>query len=160
MRRRPLTLVAALGACTLLLALPAAAPAAKRFSGESEQGRGVKLRIGDDRLVQRLEIKWRARCNSGKNVTSEVRFPGGFFVESTKNRFEGRGPYRASASGGFRLRVQATVTGRRTIKPGGDDPETWKGTLRTKTVVRKNGKVVDRCTSRKIDWKVERGGGR
>ena len=61
-------------ALLVIAALPADAMADIRFRGTSGQGRLVTLRTGDDGLVQRFAIRWRAPC----------RRPGFFFKTGTQ----------------------------------------------------------------------------
>jgi hypothetical protein len=145
MRRGVLTGVVLLG----LLAGPAQADV--RFTGKSGQGRTVNLRTGDDGLVQRFAISWRADCrrpgyvfDSGTQTT-----PASPFEVSTRNRWVDVGGYRERLSGQRRAVYRARTAGRRV------SDRRWRGIFRITVRVFRRGRQVDRCHLR-TRWRVLR----
>ncbi len=44
------------------------------------------------------------------------------------------------------------LAGRRTFDPANPAAESWSGTLRANVVVRRRGRIIDRCRLRQINW--------
>lgn len=132
---------------------PAEAAAVKQFRGKTDQNRTIKLTIGDDNLLQSASVNWfTRRCSQpGSRFQHRTAFklP---FDESTPDLFRDAGPFTVADSGGIRSRVRITLTGRRVVDPAEPAAESWKGTLRATVVVRRRGKVIDRCTRRTLRW--------
>ena len=151
MRRSSAVLGAGLVAAAL--AVPSDAAAVKRFEGKTQQGRTVKLTIGDDGLLQSARINWVTKACSLSG--SRFQHLTGFrppFDSTTADAFTDAGSFTEPDKGGFRSRVTVTFSGSRAVDPANPAAETWSGTFSAKVVVRKRGKVVDRCTRKSITW--------
>ena len=149
--RTPLLLTtAALGAA---LVAPSNAAAVKNFEGKTQQNRTVELTIGDDNLLQSLRINWiTRRCAlSGsrfQNIT-RLRPP---LDESTPDAWRDVGAYTVRDRGRIRSRVRITMAGQRTFDPANPGAEAWNGTIAARVVVRRRGRVIDRCRLRQMTW--------
>jgi hypothetical protein len=124
----------------------AAVADARSWRGETEQGRSVSVRTGDDGQVLRVRVSWRARCARGR-YTSRTVFERPFDVAEPAE-FEDSGSYRVSVRGGYRARhtvfVRGTLAGDR-----------WSGTFRVRTRVLRDGRLVDRCRLKRVTWTAE-----
>lgn len=150
--RTPVLLTIA--ALSVALVAPSNAAAVKNFRGKTQQGRTIKLTIGDDGLLQTLNINWiTRRCRHSRarfQHRTTFRPP---FDTSTPDAFSDAGAFTDIQSGGIRSRVNITLGGQRTqLDPADPATERWKGTLKASVVVRRRGKVIDRCTLRQITW--------
>jgi hypothetical protein len=133
-----------------LLAFPAVAAADIRFQGESSQGRQVLVVAEDDGVPKRARIAWRADCRRpGFRVLESTTFRTPFEL-STRRRFRDNGSYRLRAPNGYRLTLTPTISGRKVA------PRRWAGRFRASVVVRRAGRVRDRCSVRGIRWSVVR----
>lgn len=132
-------------AVAMVLSLTAVADA-RTWRGETEQGRGISVRTGDDGEVQRVRVSWKARCQKG-SYTSLTVFVRPFDVSET-TVFEDAGTYRSDVQGGYRARHRVFVRG--TLA---DDR--WTGTFRVRTRVTKGGRFVDRCRLAGVRWTAE-----
>ena len=142
---RPLV-VTALSAL-LFAAVPAVAEA-KNYKGRTSQGRVITLRTGADGIINRASIGWRARC--GGNIVFNART--GFrppFDSATPDAFTDAGTYRTRARNGERSRITATFIGTR--NPATDR---WSGTFAVDVMVSKRGKLIDRCTLKRLKWRA------
>ena len=137
------------------LAAPADAFAEKAFRGKTEQDRTITLTIGDDGLLETLRVNWiTRRCDrSGARFQSFTGFRAPF-DRATPDLFEDAGAYTVRDSGGIRSRVRIVIAGRRTYDPADPAAERWKGTLRASVVVRRSGRIIDRCRLREIEWRA------
>jgi hypothetical protein len=141
--------LAALLVLFAVMAFPAQAAADIRFRGESGQDRLVTLRTGDDGIVERWGIRWRARCERPRFV----------FVSGTKNlppldastreRFADADTYRERLRNGARAVFNARVAGNRVSE------RRWRGIFRVRVRVLRGGRVIDRCYLR-TRWRVLR----
>jgi hypothetical protein len=134
----------------LFVALPAPASAAtKRFRGETAQSRMVRVVVGKSGRVQRMVISWRAddcrrRGSSVRNVT--VLRPRR--RRASADAFAVAGSYRVRDRGGIRIRIRVSARGTRTFDPASPAAERWSGTFRSRSTVRRRGRVIDRCRLR------------
>jgi hypothetical protein len=128
-----------------LLAVPAVASAA-RWKGKTDQGRVVTVRTGADGVVNRVFVRWKARCREVTRTGRTVfRVP---LDQAGTTAFADAGTSRSSLGGGVRSRDTVSVRG----SLGGDGR--WRGTFRFRSVLRKDGRVVDRCRVREIGWRA------
>ena len=153
MRLRMTFATTAAVALTAAAVVPATATADKRFRGKTQQGRTVTMTTGDDNVLKILRINWLTRrcALSGsrfQHITS-FRPP---FDSATPDAFEDAGSFRVADRGGIRSRVTIALTGQRRPDPANQATETWSGTLRANVVVRRRGRVIDRCRLRQITW--------
>ncbi len=139
-----------LAAAILSAVLPATASAAKkRFRGETAQSRMVRVVVHESGRVQRMDITWRA---------NDCRRRGTFVRNSTILRppprrasadaFTVAGSYRVRDKGGIRIRIRVSARGTRTFDPANPLTEQWSGTFRSRSTVRRRGRVIDRCRLR------------
>jgi hypothetical protein len=137
-------------AAAMLLVGPAGAFADVRFEGRTSQGRPVAVVAGDDGTPKRARIRWRSVCRSGLRgiTTTGFRRP---LDLSTRRRFRDSGTYSVREPTGARATITATISGR---KAG---PRRWVGRFRAVTVVRRGGRVRDRCSVRGLRWRALRG---
>ena len=150
MRTRILIVTAAVA---VGLIAPSQAAAVKNFSGKTSQNRTIKLTVGDDNLLQTLNVNWitrRCRKSSARFQHRTVFRPP--FDNSTPDAFDDAGAFTDRDQGGIRSRVSITLTGRRTFDPANPAAEKWDGTLKANVVVRRRGRVIDRCVLRQITW--------
>ena len=139
------------------LAAPAAAqeppdePVERRtYRGETSQDRPVAVRTDTDGLVERVRISWAATaCRRGRyyrTTTVDTR-P---FDRVTPTRLRDEYDYVERSAGGIRATVTATLVAR---LEGSGARERWTGTFRTRVVVRRDGRRVDTCrTRRAVRW--------
>jgi hypothetical protein len=136
------------GACaaaTGLLLAPVADAATWR--GKTRQGRPAVVRTGADGVVNRVKIKYRARCNDGKGLRSGVVFLPPLDMATT-TAFEDGGVFRFRIPGGERGRGRTSVNG------GLRSSGRWTGNFRIKVRVTKNGRYVATCRTGRIGWKA------
>jgi hypothetical protein len=142
-RLAPLAAVAGLAA----MAGPAAADI--RFEGRTSQGRQALVVAEDDGVPKRGVINWHARCRRGGRVVLGTVFRRPLDL-TTSRRIRDVGSYRTPRyPGGVRLTVRARVSGRRV------GPRRWIGRFGARAVVRRRGRVVNRCAVR-VRWRVAR----
>jgi hypothetical protein len=145
--------IAALGsicAAGLLGAFAGPAVADVRFEGRTSQGAFALLVAEDDGVPKRGFLRWRADCRRpgfGVRTSTTFRRP---LDLATRRRLRDVGTYRVRDRGGERLTVTARVAGRRV------GPRRWAGTFRARVVVRRAGRVIDRCGVRGVRWRVRR----
>jgi hypothetical protein len=147
-RRRVLAGVVLLG---LMSGGVETAQADTRFTGKSGQGRTVHLRTGDDGLVLRFSISWRADCrrpgyvfDSGTQTT-----PASPFEVSTPDRFVDVGGYRERLPGRTLAVYRARTVGKRVSE------RRWKGIFRIRVRAYRRDRLIDRCYLR-TRWRVRR----
>ena len=136
----------------LLVALvPADALADIPFRGKSGQGRLVTLRTGDDGLLLRFAIDWRAPCRRpGFQFTNRSAFRPSF-DSVTRDRFVDAGPIRGPIGNGLRAVAQVRTVGNRVSE------SRWRGIFRASVRVLRGGRLIDRCYKR-TRWRVVRQG--
>jgi hypothetical protein len=132
-------------ALAMVLSLAAAAEA-RTWRGETEQGRSVSVRTGDDGEVEQVRVNWKARCEKG-TYRSRTIFDRPFDV-SERTAFEDAGTVRVNVGDGYRARHRVYVRG--TL-----DDDRWTGTFRVRTRVTKDGRFVDRCRLEGVSWTAE-----
>jgi hypothetical protein len=149
-------LPAAAATAALLLAAPSAAGAAT-FEGRTTQDRPVTVETGPDGLVTLVRVSWRAACDrKGARFTERTDF-GQPLAESTIDAVRDAGRYTLRRKGGWRFRISVAMTGRRTLADAADPAsELWGGTISASVVVRRRGRVYDRCRMRPKAWTTTR----
>jgi hypothetical protein len=147
--RRKLT-ITAMCVATAAALLAASAPAdAAYWKGKTRQGRTVTVRTGADGLVKRVRIWWRTRCNAG-SLTGGTAFVRPIDrVEPTA--FEDGGTSQSRVEGGIRSTDTAFIQGRLRA-----DGRRWRGTFHLRSVLRRRGRVIDRCRVGKVRWSARR----
>jgi hypothetical protein len=137
--------VAGCAASAVLAAVPAPADA-ELWKGKTTQGRPASVRTGADTIVNRVRIRWKARCQGSTRTGQTVFTPP---LDSAGARaFADAGTSRFNLGGGVRSRDTVSVNG--TL---GDDGR-WRGRFRMRSVLRRNGEVVDRCGVGPIRWRA------
>lgn len=135
-----------------LAALPASAAADKRFEGETAQGRTVILRTSDDDVLESLRINWKVKpCRNGGRVQDFTAFrPPSDAAEP--EAFSVARAFTIAQDRGIRTRVRLSAEGRHVLAPARPAAERWRGTLKGTMVVRRRGRVIERCTLRRLSW--------
>jgi hypothetical protein len=146
--RTKLTIAAACAVSAAVLAGPAEADA-KLWKGKTEQGRLASVRTGDDGLVIRIRIRWRARCGDGTTLTGGTTFAPPFDRSETRG-FEDGGVYTARVTGGLRSNNTAFVRG--TLARNGP----WRGRFHVRSVITRRGETVTRCRLGRTSWTARR----
>jgi hypothetical protein len=133
----------------LMALAPADALADTLYIGKSGQGKGARVRTGDDGRVERFAIKWVADCrrpgfvfNSGTQTT-----PASPFEVHTRERFADIGGYRQRLGGGRRAVYDARTVGTRVSE------RRWRGIFRVRIRVLRGSRLIDRCYLR-TRWRV------
>jgi hypothetical protein len=144
--RRLAPLAAMLG----LAAVAGPAAADVRFEGETSQGRRIVVVVDDGGVPKRAKIGWRARCRpSGSRPIASTGFRRPLDVNG-RRRFVDAGSYRVRFRNGERVRFTVRITGRKV------GPRRWTGRFRVHAVVRRGGRVRDRCFARGVRWAAVR----
>jgi hypothetical protein len=146
--RSKLVAAAICAALAALLTAPAQADAAY-WKGKTRQGRTVTVRTGADGLVTKVRIWWRARCNPG-SLTGGTAFARPI-DRLQPTAFEDGGTSQSRVEGGFRSTDTAFVQGR--LRANG---RRWSGTFHLRAVIRRRGRVVDRCRTGTVRWSARR----
>jgi hypothetical protein len=129
----------------LLLVVPAADAA--KWRGKTRQGRPAVVVTGADGVVNKVKIKYRARCNDGKGLRSGVEFLPPLDVATT-TAFEDRGVFGFPIPGGEHGKGRVSVDGG--LRTSGR----WTGNFRIRVRVTKNGRYVATCRTGRIGWKA------
>jgi hypothetical protein len=141
--------LAPLAAVAGLAAFPGPAAADIRFEGRTSQGGYALLVAEDDGVPKRSLIRWRADCRRpGARLEESTGFSRPLDL-STRRRFRDAGSYR-DREGRFRVTYTVRMSGRKV------GPRRWAGLFRARAVVRRGGRVVDRCSVRGVRWRVVR----
>jgi len=143
MRRHAVGL-ASVSVLVLVLAVPSIA-GATTFKGKSSQGATVRLSTAADGTAQAFLFPWRGRCGRpGKRFMTVTRSRPPWSV--TPNGFVSTGSYSYRQADGLRLTVSGTAGGHRV------STYRWAGSFRMSAVVRRGGRVFDRCHSQTVRW--------
>jgi hypothetical protein len=112
--------------------------------------RRLVLIAEDDGVPKRAWISRRADCRRpGLRVVEGTSFRRPLDL-STLRRFRGGGSYRVRDRGGVRITFTVRTSGRKV------GPRRWAGRFRAHAVVRRRGRVVDRCSVRGVRWRALR----
>jgi hypothetical protein len=140
--------LAPLAALAGLAALAAPAAADIRFEGRTSQGRLALLVLEDDGVPKRGAIHWDADCRiPGDRVIQGSGFSRPLDV-NTRRRFRDVGSYRLRDQPNARVTVW--MSGRKV------GPRRWAGRFRARLVLRRGGRVVNRCAVGGIRWRAVR----
>jgi hypothetical protein len=128
----------------LLLAGAATAQAAT-LRGFTHRGLNVKVTTDAKGRVKEAVFNWHVRrCDSGR-----FRFDTSTAVTTTGPplaHIRTDNPYTLKSRGGFRSRVTTHTRGRRL------SIYRWSGSFSAVAIIRRHGKVVDRCHFRRVSW--------
>jgi hypothetical protein len=135
-------------AATLVLAVVlAAAPAsadAKRWVGETAQGKRVVIRTGADGVVNRVRVHWRAHCNqTGRKIRGGTTFLPPFDSATTRS-FLDEGDYRVDVRGPGRIVNFVHVRGN--LAANGP----WRGVFRIRSEFRRGARTLGTCRLRGV----------
>jgi hypothetical protein len=123
---------------------PASAEAA-HLSGYTHRGVTVKIATDAQGRATAAVYLWHVRrCDLGR-----YSYGGATGVDSKKRpaaQFFTRNPYTVRDRGGFRTRVTVHSSARRL------SIYRWRGTFSVVAVIRRHGRVVDRCHIRRLHW--------
>ena len=152
---RTRTLILTTTALAAALVAPSQAAADKSFSGKTAQNRSVSLTTGDDNVLKTFRLNWLTRrcAKSGsrfQHITS-FRPP---FDSATPDAFSDAGRFTVADRGRIRSRVSIAITGQHVFDPAAPQAEKWTGTVKATVVVRRRGRVIDRCRLRSTTWEV------
>ena len=140
-------LIAALCAtAAALLLVPTVADAA-RWRGKTRQGRLALVVTGSDGLVNKVRIRYRARCGDGKQLTSGVIFKAPLDTAAT-SAFKDGGTFDFDLPDREKARARASVDGG--LRRSGR----WTGNFRIRVRISRNGRFVTNCRTRRIGWKA------
>lgn len=130
------------------LLVPLAAPAASDaalFRGKTSQRLAAGLRTAQGETVKALRIAWRAPCRK-----PGIRYLGTTTFATPLDRSE---PGSAQDGGRYRERtggevgiISVGMQARRVT------PHRWSGTFSSSVVVRRRGRVIDRCRTKRVRW--------
>ena len=137
------------GACAVaaaLLLIPATADAA-RWRGKTKQGRLAVVVTGSDGLVSKARIRYRARCDDDKTLTSGVVFLPPFDT-STATAFVDGGTFPFKLPNGERALARTRVDG------GLRQSGRWTGNFRIRVRITRNGRFVTTCRSGRVGWRA------
>jgi hypothetical protein len=133
-------------AAVALLLIPTVADAA-RWRGKTRQGRLAVVVTGADGLVNKVRIRYRARCGDGKELTSGVIFQAPLRT-STPQAFTDGGPFDFELPDGEMARARSSVDGG--LRRSGR----WTGNFRIRVRITRNGRFVTNCRSGRIGWRA------
>ena len=136
-----------LSACAAGLLLAPAADAAV-WKGKTRQGRMAAVVTGDDGVVNRVTIKYRARCNDGKGYRSGVVFLPPLDSATTTSFQDGGVIKWTFKKSGERAKGRTSVTG------GLRSSGRWTGNFRLRVRITKDGRYVATCRTGRIGWKA------
>ena len=137
------------GVCAALvvaLIVPTAADAAT-WRGKTRQGRLAQVVTGADGVVNKVRIRYRARCGDGKALTSGVKFLAPLDTASA-SAFRDGGRFGFDLPNGERARAQTSVDGG--LRTSGR----WTGDFRIRVRITRNGRFVTNCRSGRVGWKA------
>jgi hypothetical protein len=145
-RSRKSARLSAVAAVAVVMVAAAALPPATAGTLTGRSGKSLRVRVhtAADGTIERLVASWRARC----------RRPSFSFIDRTEIRpqpgdaFRARGAYTLRDAGGIRARVVVRASGRRA------SIYRWDGSFAASAVVRRHGRVVDRCRLPLTRWRA------
>jgi hypothetical protein len=153
MRRAITTGVALLLAC----GVPSMARATDgELNGETSQGSEIAIDLTLD-VVEDLRFDFSIACRGVRRLSGRIihrqinaHHPPGYSATPGFTRFHDR---YAGRAGRFAVRSKVSFVGRdsSTLDEKSLGSQTWSGTIAIRSVIRDQGKLVDRC-SRKISW--------
>ena len=143
-------------ALAALLAADATAEA-KVFRGKTAQGKAASVVIGSDGRLRTARINWRGNCRREGRFATRTAFLRPHEV-STVDHFRDAGTYRVRQRGGYRLRINARISGTRRVDPGRPATERWSGRFRARVLVTRRGRYVDTCRLRGVRWSARAAG--
>jgi hypothetical protein len=129
----------------LLLAAGAAPAEAENLHGYTHRGMHVTITTDAQGRATEAVYYWRVRrCDLGR-----YSYRGATAVDSKKRptaHFFTNNPYTVRSRGGFRTRVTVRSNARRLSF------YRWRGTFSVAAIIRRHGRVVDRCHIRRLHW--------
>ncbi len=147
--------VLTISAAFAVAGLAPATASAKTFTGKTQQDRKVTLRTSDDGAVRFFRIDWKTDdCDlEAATLRDQTTFRGPFDT-ATADAVVDEGRYRYRDRGRKRITTSVKLDGKRVTDPANPDAESWQGTFEASAVVRRRGKVIDRCTLSSTGWTV------
>jgi hypothetical protein len=146
-------LLGVVGALCAIAVLPAPADARKLFTGTTGQSRTARMEVAENGRPFRVTLSWKARCRRGtfQDVT-RIQPPR---RTTTPDLVEIAGAYRIRATKRLTARVTILVRGIRGVDPADPQAEVWSGSFRVSVVVRRRGRVFDRCRVPTTVWSAK-----
>lgn len=117
------------------------------FHGETSQHRPASVLLGLDGNVARIRISYDAPCRDPR-----YRFPNVMrftppFKTATPTDVSDTVKLNTRLKGGGRNRQTATVTAH-------FDGTAWSGTFKTRAILTRNGKRLDKCELKRVTWRA------
>jgi hypothetical protein len=127
---------------------------AAKFTGRTSQDRRAVV-VTEGGEPARITIMWRARCGEGYAPLSDGTSFLPPFEESTTTYVREDGPYttqiRDKQGRTYRVEVNVRMRARRVTR------SEWRGRFRVvEAEIRRNGRVVTRCSTRRLRWHATR----
>ena len=123
--------------------------------GLTSDGGDVELVIDSQWHLTHAEIEWKARCrhHGGKLLTGTAFDP---LRPPSPGFYSSRGSYRFRIRGGYRVRVHSAMSGAEQLKPVEvNGQELWSGRFHAKAIVRRRGRVIAKCATKRLTWGAE-----
>jgi hypothetical protein len=144
-------------AALALLAFPAAASALRglpnvSLDGQTDQGKRMSLIVGHDDRIRAFTIPWSTRsCRRGPSTLAGESKPDEELLVSTSRRFAERlrVVVRDREDPTLVSTIRVDVRGTRARRAG-----RWTGTISARAVVRRDGRVFDRCRLDPLRWRA------
>ena len=133
-------------AAVALLLVPSAADAAT-WRGKTRQGRLALVATGADGVVNKVRIRYRARCGDGKTLSSGVLFLPPLDAATTTT-FQDGGVFR------FRLPNRERARARVHVDGGLRRSGRWTGDFRIRVRIPRNGRFLTTCRSGRVGLKA------
>ena len=93
-----------------------------------------------------MVISWRADdCRRRGTFVRNVTVFRPLRRRASADAFTVAGSYRVRDKGGVRIRIRVSARGTRTFDPANPLTEQWSGTFRSRSTVRRHGRVIDVC---------------
>jgi hypothetical protein len=132
--------------CLAALAVPTVAEAAK-WKGKTRQGLPAKVATGAGGVVNRVRIKYRARCTDDKVYRAGVLYVPPL-DHATTTSFRDGGVIKWRFKSGERAKGRTSVSGG--LRRSGR----WTGNFRLRVRITRKGRYVATCRTGRIGWKV------
>ena len=139
------------GAAAALAFVTLAPPAAAQvpYRGVTGQGGLVELRTNETGATGAITIRWRARCTNGRTFHRQVTSFELLGEETPPTRrMAVRDRFKAPDRGGRIGTIFVRLNGRFVRSSRGPGLNRWEGTLRARIVVRRHGRLAERCAMR------------
>jgi hypothetical protein len=133
----------------LVIAVVPATAGAATLRGRTAQHRATRIDVGTNGVPRKVVVSWRAHCQADPRATytDTTAFPTPHASARTK-RIIGGGTYRTRAGPGLRATITSRLVAHR------HSVYLWTGSFRARAVIRRHGRLVDRCILRRVGWRA------